>query len=1089
MRVLIIHLVCLVFACLGFAESLLGDQAKFVRYPHVSNDGRIAFSYHGDIWVAEHDGSHARRLTAHVARDTFPRFSPDGKWIAFNSDRMGNGDVWLVSSEGGTPKQLTFHSTGDSVQYWTPDGTGVIVASSRGAHPWNSPLHIVPIDGGLPQAMGMDRGAAGMISQDGKTLAFNRGGFRYWRKHYRGNNNTDIWVQDLGTDKMTQLTDLDVKKYREHTQDAYPMWGADGDIYFMSERDDIFNIWKIDAAGGEPTQVTNHKTDGIQYPSISPDGKTIVYENEFELWKLNIDGGNPQKISIDLRFDPKDNLIKLEESTDQASGFSPSHDGESVAVEYNGEIFIVPADAELGEKTRVTKSAWRDRNPSFSPDGKTLAYTSDQSGDEEIWLYDVESQSHRQLTRQPSLKSDITWSPDSNQIAFGANQKIYLTEVSDGQVTELMHNPEGGFRGIGFSHDGNWLVYSRSNQDLNNEVYLFDLKNRKEFNVTDSRFSEFGNMLTADGKHVVFLSDRSGSMQIHAVSLTKLTEDRDDPLVKRAKKSKKRSSKKDPKSDSKDKEGSGEKKAESTDKAEQEPSDDSDDKSSDEAKGDDALDIQIDLDGIRQRARQLTRGDGMRGFTASPDGKKVYFTRGNSLYSLDIASGDEKKVTDGSFRQLAFTADGKKIFYRDGSGVHSMSSSGQGKKQVSFRLRFTVDMRDQWEQIFEESWRVMKYRFYDENMHGYDWDAIKERYKPMLQYVGENQDLYDLCNEMIGELNASHTGVSGPPTRSMPSLVSTRNLGFELKDDGEYYRVAHIYKNGSADKEWLDLNVDDIVLSIEGHAIRSGENYNKILNDLINDYVDLTVSTPGESDDATVLGPERNLRVRHMGSLRNLKYNNWVEHNRELVDKWSNGKVGYVHIRSMNQSSLEVFEREINQFWNKNGMIIDIRYNGGGNIDQALIDIIERKPYEYWNSRQGGRARGRRPRQAIAGPKVMLINWRSASDSEVTPQAFRDLKLGRIVGNPTYGAVIATGSYSLMNGARIRTPGSLVVTYDPSQPNNYGLNLENYGVPPDVWVENSPEDELSGFDRELKTSVDEALKMLSEGDWQFGEDD
>ena len=287
----------------------------------------------------------------------------------------------------------------------------------------------------------------------------------------------------------------------------------------------------------------------------------------------------------------------------------------------------------------------------------------------------------------------------------------------------------------------------------------------------------------------------------------------------------------------------------------------------------------------------------------------------------------------------------------------------------------------------------------------------------------------------------------------------------------------------------MDLSVGDIILSIEGQTIRGGDNYNPILNDLLNEYVDLQVSTPSKADSGLALGPERHLRVRHVASVRNLKYDAWVEQNRKYVEELSKGKIGYVHIRSMNFSSLTKFQKEIDQFWNKNGMIIDIRYNGGGNIDQQLIDILERKPYEYWNSRGRGRARGRRPRQAIAGPKVMLINWRSASDSEVTPQAFRDLQLGRIVGNPTYGAVIATGSYRLMGGARMRTPGALVVTYDPTKPNNYGINLENFGVAPDVWVENTPDDELAGLDRELKTAVDEALKMLSEGTWQFGEDD
>ncbi|MEC7980116.1 MAG: S41 family peptidase, partial [Planctomycetota bacterium] len=612
------------------------------------------------------------------------------------------------------------------------------------------------------------------------------------------------------------------------------------------------------------------------------------------------------------------------------------------------------------------------------------------------------------------------------------------------------------------------------------EVYLFDLKDRKEYNVTQSRFFEFGNTLTSDGKHVVFVSDRSGTYQLYAVSLTKLTEDRDDPLVKAGTKERRPSEAsktepgKEPKSEDEDQHSKEEDQAE--------------DKNSQKTASET---LAIDLDGIMDRARQLTFGsDNVRGYDASPDGKTLYFTRGSALYMIRLEDGKESKIAEGSFSDLTLSGDGKSIFYRSGSSVYKMTSSGGSKKKVDFSLKIRVDKSKQWEQIFEEAWRVMKYRFYDENMHGYDWDAIKARYKPMLKYVGENQDLYDLCNEMIGELNASHTGVSGPPSREMDSLYSTRHLGIEMESDGEHYRISHIYEGGPADKEWLDLNLGDVVLSIEGKSIGGDDNYFSILNDLLNDYATLTVSTSEQAEDGTmVLGSERKLRIRHVSSVSNLKYEAWVEGNRKYVDEISGGKIGYVHIRSMNGSSLERFRTEIDQFWNKNGMVIDIRYNGGGNIDQELIDILERKPYEYWNSRLGGRARGRRPRQAIAGPKVMLINWRSASDSEVTPQAFRDLKLGRIVGNPTYGAVIATGSYSLMEGARIRTPGSLVVTYDPKQEFNYGINLENFGVAPDVWVENTPEDEIKGFDRELKAAVNEALKMLKKGTWQYGEDD
>ena len=460
------------------------------------------------------------------------------------------------------------------------------------------------------------------------------------------------------------------------------------------------------------------------------------------------------------------------------------------------------------------------------------------------------------------------------------------------------------------------------------------------------------------------------------------------------------------------------------------------------------------------------------------------------MNSISIDGGEPKKIASGSFYRLIPTADLKTVFFSDRDGVYKMSLSSKKKEQVKFDFRVKIDTRAEWEQVFEESWRVMKYRFYDEDMHGFDWDAIKAKYKPLLKYVGENQDLYDLCNEMIGELNASHTGVGGSPTRSMDRLYTTRSLGFEMEPDGEYYRVTHIYRDGPADKEWLDISVGDRVLAIEDQTIHAGDDYFTILNHPLNDYVSIEVASAGETEEGEMEpGEPRTLRIRPVTSLRTIKYEEWVHKNREFVDAESDGKIAYVHIRSMGRSSLARFEAEINRYWNKNGIIIDIRYNGGGNIDQQLIDILERRPYEYWNNRMGGRAWGRRPRQAIAGPQVMLINWRSASDSEVTPQAFRDLGLGRIVGTPTYGAVIATGSYRLLNGARIRTPGSLVTTYDPTQPNNYGINLENFGVPPDVWVENTPADELAGYDRELKAAVDEALRMLKEGTWQYGEDD
>jgi tricorn protease len=455
------------------------------------------------------------------------------------------------------------------------------------------------------------------------------------------------------------------------------------------------------------------------------------------------------------------------------------------------------------------------------------------------------------------------------------------------------------------------------------------------------------------------------------------------------------------------------------------------------------------------------------------------------MFAMNVDGTNRRRIAGGLYPQLTPTADRRAVFFRrasrggDGEGGSGFEISKlvlatpQRAEPVNFAFPVMVDHRAEREQLFEEAWRVMKYRFYDEKMHGRDWDAIKQQYKPLLKHVATNEDVYDLANEMIGELNASHTGVNGPPSREMPRVYTTRFLGFELEpSEAGRYRVGHIYKAGPADKEWLDIAKGDYVLAINGEELKSGENYERLMATAMNEYIPVRLAKSPSGEGA------RTVRIASVTSLTDIKYEEWVATRREQVEKETNGDIAYVHIRSMNQPSLARFRNEIDQFSNKKGIIVDIRYNGGGNIDQELIDILERQPYQFWNNRNGSRTWGRRPRQAIAGPKVMMINARSGSDSEVTPMAFRQLGLGRIVGNPTAAAVIATGSYTLINGGTIRTPGSLVVTYDPTKPNNYGENLENLGVPPDVWVKNSPNDEVKGIDRELKMAIEEAVKML-----------
>jgi tricorn protease len=1047
------------------ASTAAAEPIKFARYPHVSQ-GKLVFSYHGDIWIANENGTNPQRLTAHVARDLFPRLSPDGRWVAFTSERFGNGDVFVIPATGGEPRQLTFATSNDTVLNWAPDGKAILVTTTSGTSPWRSPLALVPLDGSLPRPLDIDGGVQGMLNQDGSRLAFNRMGGSYWRKGYKGNRSDDVWLQDQRTKRITRLTDTDLKQFRTFTQDVYPMWGRDGQIYFSSERSGIYNIYRIPATGGAPEQITRHTDDGVQFPSMSPDGGTIAYENEFEIWTLKTGSRTPTRVTIDLAFDPSANLVTWLPSQNRADGFAITPDGDYAAVDFHGEIFIVPSDPDYGEKRQVTSSSWRQRGQEFSPSGRWLAYLSDETKEEEIWLFDRESGARKQLSTHESLgKSIAAWSPDSTRLAWTAANRLFVSTAATGVTTELGFNVAGGYQVTGWSGDGKWLVYTKRDEDQNADVFLFEVDSKREMNITQNPWSDTQGTITPDGARVIFLSNRnSGITQLFSVPLARLTEDPNDPLV-RERQRRAQGGRGRGEGGAEQAGGGGGRGGQNQPPAPLTPP---------------------NLERIDRRATAITNGaEPVQGYFLSADGRTIYFRsrddQGPALFSVGIDGRDRQRLVAGAFQGLTPTADRRRVFFTESGELYQMEMAGQRRRtRVPVNVTVRVDEREEWAQIFNEAWRVMKYRFYDETMHGKDWAGIRARYEPLLQYVGANEDLYDLCNEMIGELNASHTGVSGPDSDPQPSPYQTRYLGLELRPEQGGYQVAHIYRDGPADKDWVNISVGDFVTAIDGTPIKAGDNYWTLLNSPLNEYVNVTVaSTPAGGEGA------RTVRLRSVPTIQTLKYEEWVRRNREIVDKATNGQIAYVHIQAMNQPSLERFQNEIDHFWNKKGIIVDIRYNGGGNTDQQIIDLLERRPYEYWNSRWGAPSWGRRPRQAIAGPKVMLINWRSASDSEVTPMAFKQLGLGRLVGNPTSAAVIATGSYPLINGGSIRTPGSLVVTYDPERPNNFGINLENYGVAPDVWVENSPEDELKGEDRELKAAIDEAMKMLKDGLWQY----
>jgi tricorn protease len=1087
------------------------EPIRFARNAGIANDGRVAFTYQDDIWVVDADGSNPRRLTVNVARDFSPRFSPDGKWIAFTSNRTGNNDVFIVPSGGGEPKQITWYSGDDQALYWTPDGKGVVISTQRGANAWGSPLYVQPIDGSIATPLGMGIARSGMISQDGATIAFNRNLPSTWRKEYRGNAAATIAVMNVSNGAIQEVTNTDLQQYKTFSNNVFPMWGSDGMIYFASERDGTFNLFRMSSKGGAPQQVTHLKGGGVFFPSISPDGKRIVYQNDFDLYTLDVPGGNPKKLNIAMAFDPKEFDVEVLSAQSRADGFSISPTGDYMAVDFHGEIFIVPTEQGVGERTQVTNSPWRDRNEEYAPDGRKIAYISDEGGEQQVWLYDIATATRKKLTTTAGDKDNLVWAPSSQKLAYTSENKIFEADVTGSTpAREIARNPAGGFTVTQYSADGNWLSYTRRDDEQNAEVYLYDIRAKKEYNLSASAWNESNAQITPDGKTVVFASNRDGGAnQLFALSLNRLTEDPNDPLVRERLR---RTA------------GGGRGGRGNVDSVTM-------------ASGG----ISVDLKGIDHRAIQLTRGTaGVGSYFLSRDGRTVYYAVGgggfgfgggrggrgavvgdasqNGLYSVSIDGRDRRRIAAGTFAGMQPTADRRAIFFRGaaegapagrggrgggggagfpierltlgagapvaggggggagragaGGGGGGAAGAGAAGEAVSFALSVRVDRREEWKQILDESYRVMKYRYYDANMHGKDWTAIYHKYETLLKYVGTNEDVYDIANAMIGELNTSHTGVSGPSSVDIPRAYTTRYLGVELEPSNGKYRVTHVYRDGPADKDWIEISNGDYVLAIDGTDVKAGDDYWKILSQSDNEYVPVKVAKTPDGANA------KTYRLATVTNMTNIKYEEWVENNRDSVEKATNGEIAYVHIRAMDQPSLERFQNEIDRFWQKKGIIVDIRNNGGGNIDQELLDILERQPYQFWNNRNGSRTWGRRPRQAIVGPKVMMTNYRSVSDAEVTPAGFRQLGLGRLVGNPTSAQVIATGSYTLINGGTIRTPGSLVVTWDPSKPNNYGLDLENLGIPPDVWVKNTPAEEAKGTDHELKVAIEEAMKML-----------
>ncbi|MET0625288.1 MAG: DPP IV N-terminal domain-containing protein [Pyrinomonadaceae bacterium] len=1098
-------------ALLVSASAAPAKEARLVRYPHY-HEGRVAFSYLGDVWVADEDGRNVQRLTVNRARDVYPRFSPDGKWVAFSSDRNGNLDVYLIPAAGGTVKQLTSHSGDDTVLNWSPDGRSILFSSNRGEH-FLPLLYTVSVDGGMAVSAGADSGVQASFSPDGRRLAYNQKSQAYWRKFYRGSYQSDVMIADVAAKKFSNLTDFE-------GMDSWPMWARDGNIYFVSDREGngLTNIWRVPESGGKAERVTSFKSGDVRWPAISADGRVIVFEHDFQVSKLDVSSKRVTPLRFDINAETGESLSEVRSFNSEVDDYDLAPNSRRVAVSVHGEVFTVPV--EEGDMRQITDSPWRDRDVTYSPDGKWLAYVSDRSGREEMYVSAVDGAGEpRKLTDLDALKTGHRWSPDSTQLAYTSSDgKLRVLTVADGQSRELSASRYGNIGTPVWSPDGKWLAYSKPDVSRTTDIYLVPSTGGEEKKVTFDSFSEAGPRFSPDGRKLYFLRNESTqtgqaagqpAIHIYAVTLERLERDPDDP-EERAEAEAALAEQQTPPAGEGPGAGAGMRRQMGAQRTPPRP-------------------VNIDWPGLKRRTRQLTRMPfPVTNFVVSPDGRSVIFSTFELAGQANIpviytVQEDGRRLTrvsagtpptggdapggppqggggfGGGVSNLNVSRDGRTLFFQEGDYVYSVAlplqtpagassaavaaaaerglaggtAAGTQRRRINFTAKVKVDRPAEWAEMFDDAWRTMKYRFYDPKMHGMDWDAMRTRYRPLVEYVGDRQELLNIVNEMIGELNASHTGAAPPPGGGRePSAVATGHLGVELEADASAgrYRVTHVYENGPADKDWVKVSVGDYLIAIDGKPVKAGDEFWALLNHRLNRKVAVSFNNKPTPEGAW----STRIEPTTMGNFSQLRYERWVKERREMVDKLSGGRVGYVHIQAMNAPSLRRFEKELREYRHKEAMVIDQRWNGGGNIEQELLAILVQRQYQVWQPR--GTEATTRPFAGFFGPKIVLQNWRSASNAEMFPAGFRALGLGKVVGTPTMGAVIGTGSYSLIDGSTVRTPGVGVYIFDKQL-----TNMENYGVRPDILVENAPEDTLAGRDRQIETAVQELLKELQGG--------
>jgi tricorn protease len=1075
-------------------------QTRLLRTPTVSG-GHIAFAYANSIWIVERGGGSARRLTSFQGETQNPKLSPDGRTVAFSAEYGGNMDVYTVPAEGGQPVRLTWHPGADVVQGWTPDGSSVVFASARATHaPSAAPrFYLVSRSGGEERAMPLPRAFQGKISPDGQRVAYRMN--NSWddeRRNYRGGQNRPIWVADLKTLDVVSPPWTDSK-------DIDPVW-VGSRVLFISDRDGVANVWSWDTGSKQLAQVT--KFTDFDVKALDANGTAVVFEQGGYVHTLDPATGAHQRVSITAAGDFPAMMPQWKDVGSRMTNLALSPSGRRVAVEARGEIFTVPA--EKGDVRNITNSSSAaDIWPTWSPDGRSVAYFSDRSGEYRLYISGQDGiGAPREITLpEPSRPYTPAWSPDGRRIAFhDTHFRLWLVDVASGRATVADTDPFfKGARSIipVWSPDSRWVAYPKRLPSLYRAIFAYDVQSGQKRQLTDGLADATSPAWDASGKYLWFLASTNYALnsglldmsaydrpETRALYLLVLSAAEPSPLLPESDEEAARAGRA-PVQPGRDAPPARDSAAR--------PRADSARAPSDSARLDlpRSTTVRIDFEGLQQRivaVPDLAQRDYVQLQAGMPG--TVFFVevvptvgttevqggpQGGTLHRYQLSTRKAAPFVPAA-AQFVVSSDGRKLLYRTGGPQGALflvdadkgvPTAGQGRMNAT--LRAYVDPKQEFAQIFHEMWRNQRNNLYVANMHGTDWPKMKEVYGQLLPHVMSRSDLNYLMDNMGAEIAIGHSYVRGGDMPQQPT-VTAGLLGADFTIDAGRYRITRIYDAESWNPELraplampgVTVRRGDYLLAVNGVELRAPDNLYRLLDGTANRQTVLTINARPSMEGA------RQVTVLPVANEQGLRTRAWVEGNRRLVDSLSGGKLAYVYIPNTGQPGYTSFNRYYFAQQDKQGAVVDERYNGGGSAADYIVDLLGRDFDGYFNNPVGDRVPYTSPANGIWGPKVMIINEMAGSGGDLMPYMFKYRKIGPLVGKRTWGGLVATtDTPPFVDGGSAIAPRFGFFGRDGR------FSVENEGVAPDIDVENWPKDVAAGRDMQLERSVQEALRLLA----------